>query len=80
MRRFYLGLVHTHLWVHIFKDKKGAEAKRIQIWLDEREAVLTRFNQLELLQGCRDNKELLLLSSESGRSAATNHRVTKSIT
>ena len=56
-------LIDTSVWIRIFKDKKGTEAKRIQIWLDEREAVLTRFNQLELLQGCRDNKEWLLLSS-----------------
>ena len=56
-------LIDTSVWIQIFKDKKGIEAKRIQQWLDEREVVLTRFNQLELLQGCRDNKEWLLLSS-----------------
>jgi len=56
-------LIDTSVWIRIFKDKKGIEAKRIQQWLDEREVVLTRFNQLELLQGCRDNKEWLLLSS-----------------
>lgn len=56
-------LIDTSVWIHIFKDKKGTEAKHIQIWLGERETVLTRFNQLELLQGCRDNKEWLLLSS-----------------
>jgi predicted nucleic acid-binding protein len=52
-------LIDTSVWIQIFKDKKGIEAKRIQQWLDEREVVLTRFNQLELLQGCRDNKEWL---------------------
>ena len=31
--------------------------------MSEREVVLTRFNQLELLQGCRDDKEWLLLSN-----------------
>ena len=56
-------LIDTSVWIQIFKDKKGTEAKRVQQWLNEREAVLTRFNQLELLQGCRDNKEWLLLSS-----------------
>ncbi len=41
----------------MFKDKKRTEAKHIQIWLDvddAREAVLTRFNQLELLQECME--------------------------
>ncbi len=56
-------LIDTSVWIQIFKDKKVTEAKRIQQWIDGREVVLTRFNQLELLQGCRDNKEWLLLSS-----------------
>lgn len=55
-------LVDTSVWIQVFKDKQGIEAQRIKIWLGNREAVLTRFNQLELLQGCRDNKEWLLLS------------------
>jgi len=56
-------LIDTSVWVLIFKDKSGAEAEKVQTWLDGREVVLTRFNQLELLQGCRDEKEWLLLSS-----------------
>ena len=56
-------LIDTSVWIIIFKDKSGIEAGRVQNWLDGREVVLTRFNQLELLQGCRDDKEWLLLSS-----------------
>ena len=56
-------LIDTSVWIEVFKDKKGTESARIQTWLDNREVVLTRFNQLELLQGCRDDKEWLLLSS-----------------
>lgn len=56
-------LIDTSVWILIFKDKSGTEAERVQTWLDGREVVLTRFNQLELLQGCRDEKEWLLLSS-----------------
>lgn len=56
-------LIDTSVWILIFKDKIGTEAERLQTWLDGREVVLTRFNQLELLQGCRDEKEWLLLSS-----------------
>lgn len=56
-------LIDTSVWILIFKDKSGTEAERVQTWLDGREVVLTRFNQLELLQGCRDDKEWLLLSS-----------------
>lgn len=56
-------LIDTSIWIQVFKDKQGNEAKRIQTWLDGREVVLTRFNQLELLQGCRDDQEWQLLSS-----------------
>lgn len=56
-------LIDTSVWIMIFKDKSGIEAERVQNWLDGSEVVLTRFNQLELLQGCRDDKEWLLLSS-----------------
>ncbi len=56
-------LIDTSVWIYIFRDTKGIEAKRIQQWIDGREVVLIRFNQLELLQGCRDNQEWLLLSS-----------------
>jgi predicted nucleic acid-binding protein len=37
-------------------------SQRIQGWLKGRSVVLTRFNQLELLQGCRNDAEWLLLS------------------
>lgn len=56
-------LIDTSVWILIFKDKSGIEAERVQTWLGGREVVLTRFNQLELLQGCRDENEWLLLSS-----------------
>lgn len=56
-------LIDTSVWILIFKDKAGTQAERVQTWLDGREVVLTRFNQLELLQGCRDDKEWQLLSS-----------------
>ncbi|MEQ1531131.1 MAG: PIN domain-containing protein, partial [Methylococcales bacterium] len=55
-------LIDTSVWILIFKDKSGTEAERVQTWLDGRDVVLTRFNQLELLQGCRNDHEWLLLS------------------
>ena len=56
-------LIDTSIWIRVFRDKQGVEAKRIQDWLAGRKIVLTRFVQLELLQGCRDEKEWQLLSS-----------------
>jgi len=56
-------LIDTSVWIPIFKDKSGTQAKRVQTWLNDHNVVLTRFNQLELLQGCRDNSEWLLMSN-----------------
>jgi predicted nucleic acid-binding protein len=56
-------LIDTSIWIQVFRDKQGLEAQRIQEWINGRQIVLTRFIQLELLQGCRDEKEWQLLSS-----------------
>lgn len=56
-------LIDTSIWIQVFRDKEGSESRHIQQWLDNRQVVLTRFNQLELLQGCRDENEWSLLSS-----------------
>jgi len=56
-------LIDTSIWIQVFRDKQGLEAKRIQAWINGRQIILTRFVQLELLQGCRDEKEWQLLNS-----------------
>ena len=55
-------LIDTSIWIQVFRDKQGLEAQRIQEWVDGRKIVLTRFIQLELLQGCRDENEWQTLS------------------
>ncbi len=54
-------LIDTSLWVRVFRDKSGQESIHLQNWLSGRPVVLTRFNQLELLQGCKDEREWSLL-------------------
>lgn len=56
-------LIDTSIWIQVFRDKQGLEAQRIQEWINGRKIVLTRFIQLELLQGCRDENEWHTLSS-----------------
>jgi predicted nucleic acid-binding protein len=56
-------LVDTSVWVDVFKDATGARRDRLAVALDGEPVVLTRFNQLEMLQGCRDEKEWSLLAS-----------------
>jgi predicted nucleic acid-binding protein len=54
-------LVDTSVWIEIFKDRTGQVATAFQERIGSEDSVLTRFNQLELLQGAADQKEWELL-------------------
>lgn len=56
-------LIDTSVWVSVFRDKTGLVRQQIQSIISDRDVILTRFNQLELLQGCRDDREWRLLQS-----------------
>lgn len=55
-------LIDTSIWIKIFRDKTQQYSQRLYDYVGEQEIVLTRFQQLELLQGCRDEREWALLS------------------
>ena len=50
-------LVDTSIWIALFRDSTGREKSNLEKWTADDDVVLTRFNQLELLQGCKDEKE-----------------------
>jgi predicted nucleic acid-binding protein len=54
-------LVDTSVWIEIFKDKTGHTEKAFRERIGSENYVLSRFNQLELLQGVRSQKEWELL-------------------
>lgn len=54
-------LVDTSVWIEIFKDKTGSVATAFQERIGSENYVLSRFNQLEILQGATDQKEWELL-------------------
>ena len=54
-------LVDTSVWIEIFKDKTGNIVNAFQRTIGTETYVMSRFNQLELLQGARDQKEWKLL-------------------
>ncbi len=56
-------LVDTSVWVAVFRDATGGERNTLKSIVGVDEVVLTRFNQLELLQGARDEPEWRLLES-----------------
>jgi predicted nucleic acid-binding protein len=54
-------LIDTSVLVAMFRDRTGAVAEALRELLEDRDYYLTRFTQMELLQGARDQKEWLKL-------------------
>jgi predicted nucleic acid-binding protein len=54
-------LVDTSIWVEVLRDRSGRPREALEAALDGDEPALTRFHQLELLQGARDEREWGLL-------------------
>lgn len=50
-------LVDTSIWIQVFADRDGAYTRALRASLTDLDVVLTRFQQLELLQGCRDERQ-----------------------
>lgn len=55
-----MALVDTSVWVEVLRDVEKRPA--LETALGGQEVVLTRFTQLELLQGSRDEREWQLLA------------------
>ena len=55
-------LVDTSVWIEVLRDKSGKFAKAFQKRIHSESYVLSRFNQLELLQGAKNEKEWELLA------------------
>jgi len=50
-------LVDTSVWVEVLRDKKGGVVQAFRERIGIAICVFTRFTQLELLQGARNEKE-----------------------
>ncbi len=56
-------LIDTSIWINVLGKKQSASyANELQELIAGRDIALTRFQQLELLQGCKSEKEWLRLS------------------
>jgi hypothetical protein len=55
-------LIDTSIWINIFRDKTQQYSQRFYGFIGELYIVLTCFQQLDLLQGCRNEREWGLLS------------------
>ncbi len=54
-------LVDTSVWIEVLRDRSGRRRAVLDRALADDEPALTRFHQLELLQGARDETEWNLL-------------------
>lgn len=54
-------LVDTSVWISVFRDKSGEVARVFTKHVQNQIYVLCRFNQLELMQGAKDQREWDLL-------------------
>jgi len=50
-------LVDTSVWIDVLRDRKGPVVQAFRERVGDETCVLTRFTQLELLQGARNEKE-----------------------
>jgi predicted nucleic acid-binding protein len=56
-------LIDTSVWIVIFRDRNGQVRQKLETLIASREVLLTRFTQLELLQGSLNEQEWTLLST-----------------
>jgi predicted nucleic acid-binding protein len=56
-------LIDTSVWISVFRDRSGQIRQQLETLIAGREILLTRFTQLELLQGSLNEQEWTLLST-----------------
>lgn len=56
-------LIDTSVWISVFRDRTGQVCQKLETLINDRQVLLTRFTQLELLQGTLNEKEWTLLST-----------------
>ncbi len=56
-------LIDTSVWINVLRNKTGVARQNLQTFIKDENVFLTRFTQMELLQGCRDEREWMLLQT-----------------
>jgi predicted nucleic acid-binding protein len=55
-------MVDTSVWIDVLRDETGVRKARLTASVGDKDMVLSRFTEMELLQGCRDEGEWDLLA------------------
>jgi len=56
-------LIDTSVWIGVLRDKTGVVRQSLEAIIKDESIFLNRFTQMELLQGCRDEREWTLLET-----------------
>ncbi|WP_333149890.1 MULTISPECIES: type II toxin-antitoxin system VapC family toxin [unclassified Microcoleus] len=56
-------LIDTSVWSSVFRDRTGVVRQSLEAIINDESIFLNRFTQMELLQGCRDEREWTLLET-----------------
>lgn len=56
-------LTDTSVWISVFRDHSGQVRQQLETLIANRDVLLSRFTQLELLQGSLNEQEWTLLST-----------------
>lgn len=56
-------LIDTSVWSSVIRDRSGQVRQQLEPLIADREVLLTRFTQLELLRGSLNEQEWTLVSS-----------------
>ncbi|KZL48458.1 MULTISPECIES: PIN domain nuclease [Cyanophyceae] len=56
-------LIDTSVWISVFRNRSGQVRQQLETLVANRQVQLTRFTQLELLQGSLNEQEWTLLST-----------------
>ncbi|MBE9183507.1 PIN domain nuclease [Microcoleus sp. LEGE 07076] len=56
-------LIDTSVWIGVFRDRTGVVRQSLEAIINNESIFLNRFTQMELLQGCRDEREWTLLET-----------------
>ncbi|NJN21249.1 MAG: PIN domain nuclease [Leptolyngbya sp. RL_3_1] len=56
-------LIDTSIWINVFRDQSGQIRQQLEMLINGRDVLLTRFTELELLQGSLNEQEWTLLST-----------------
>lgn len=56
-------LIDTSVWIDVLRDRTGTVRQSLEAIINNESIFLSRFTQMELLQGCRDDREWTLLET-----------------